>query len=91
MVYFLANWSASEGLLKAFLHVKIPEDVKYMEVSQKGQVGGPGPDWGGQSHCPSLIYNLNIISHPLSVEDCISDASRCLRVKVWPTIVTSFL
>ena len=36
---------------------------------------------------PTLIYNLNIISHPLSEGDWVSDTSRCLRDSgplMWP-------
>lgn len=57
------------------VHVEIPEDIKYIRIAQAGQVGGYDPDRGGQGHCHRLIYNLNIISHPLSLGNSISDAS----------------
>lgn len=44
----------------------------------------PDPEWGGQDRCPALIYGADIISRPLSVEDCLSDASRCLEFRVGP-------
>lgn len=45
----------------------------------KGQVGVHDSDWRGQGHCSSLIYNFNIISHPLSVGDWVSDELYCMH------------